>query len=154
VSLIQRLDMGFLFVPITLVAYVGIPAEKSNMVSGLVNFMRNIGSSVGTSAVTTLIARRAQLHQTVLVNNATPQNPTFLSAVNGLTSYLTQSGLSPDEARRHASAVLYRVAQSQATALAYIDTFWILGITSAIMFALSFLLKKNNPGRDEGAAAV
>src|SRR5262245_23205413 len=60
VRIAQVIGLGFLFVPITLAAYVGIPAEKSNMISGLVNFMRNIGSSVGTSMVTTMIARRSQ----------------------------------------------------------------------------------------------
>ena len=65
--LTQVFGLGFLFVPINLVSYVGMPAEKSGSVAGLVNFMRNIGSSVGTSMVTTLIARRAQVHQAYLV---------------------------------------------------------------------------------------
>jgi len=60
--IVQAFGLGFLFVPINLSAYVGVPAEKGNNVSGLVNFMRNIGSSVGTSMVTTLLARRAQFH--------------------------------------------------------------------------------------------
>jgi DHA2 family multidrug resistance protein len=47
----------------TLAGYVGLPAEKTNAAAGLLNFMRNIGQSVGTSAVTTLIARRSQYHQ-------------------------------------------------------------------------------------------
>ncbi|MGE5323584.1 MAG: DHA2 family efflux MFS transporter permease subunit, partial [Actinomycetota bacterium] len=47
----QVIGLGFLFVPITLVAYVGIAPEKNNAVSGIVNFMRNMGSSVGTSMV-------------------------------------------------------------------------------------------------------
>ena len=54
----QVFGMGFLFVPITLVAYVGIPAEKNNAVAGLVNFMRNIGSSVGTSTLARSWLRR------------------------------------------------------------------------------------------------
>ncbi len=49
----QVIGLGFLFVPINLVAYVGIPPEKNNAVAGIVNFMRNMGSSVGTSLVTT-----------------------------------------------------------------------------------------------------
>src|SRR5882672_2262685 len=65
--IIQVLGLGFLFVPITLVAYIGIAPEKNNAVAGIVNFMRNIGSSVGTSLVTTLIARRSQFHQARLV---------------------------------------------------------------------------------------
>jgi DHA2 family multidrug resistance protein len=64
---IQVFGLGFLFVPINLASYVGIPPERSSSVAGLVNFMRNIGSSVGTSMVTTLIARRAQVHQVYLV---------------------------------------------------------------------------------------
>src|SRR3984957_8662198 len=67
----QSFGIGFLFVPITLAGYIGIPPEKSNSVSGLVNFMRNIGSSVGTSMVTTMLARRAQFHQSILSYHAT-----------------------------------------------------------------------------------
>src|ERR1700729_2194578 len=65
----QVIGLGFLFVPITLVAYIGIAPEKNNAVAGIVNFMRNMGSSVGTSMVTTLIARRSQFHQARLVQN-------------------------------------------------------------------------------------
>ena len=65
--LVQVFGLSFLFVPINLTSYVGMPPEKSSSVAGLVNFMRNIGSSVGTSMVTTIIARRAQVHQVFLV---------------------------------------------------------------------------------------
>jgi len=153
VRIAQVAGLGFLFVPITLAAYVGVSQEKSNMVSGMVNFMRNIGSGVGTSMVTTMIARRSQYHQTILVGNVTPDNPTFLNAVNDLTNKLTQSGSSLDQAQMQAHARLYQSAQSQAAALAYIDTFWILAVAAMILCALSFVLKKNDPGKSEAAAA-
>jgi MFS transporter, DHA2 family, multidrug resistance protein len=145
----QVVGIGFLFVPITLVAYVGIPQAQSNMVSGLINFMRNIGSSVGTSMVTTLVARRAQYHQTVLVDNLTPGSSTFLNGVGGLTNGLVHAGYSLEDAQARAHAALYRVAQQQGVTLAYIDTFWVLGVVAAIMFALSFTLKRNEPGQGE-----
>jgi MFS transporter, DHA2 family, multidrug resistance protein len=151
---VQVVGLGFLFVPITLTSYVGIPPEKSNTVSGLINFMRNIGSSVGTSMVTTMIARRSQYHQSVLVGNASLQNPTFLNAVNALSGTLTHSGLGPVEAQRLANERLYQTAQNQAATLAYIDTFWILGVLAVIMFILSFALKKNVPGQGGGAEAA
>ncbi len=56
----QYVPMGFIFIPATMVAYLGIPQEKSNAVAGFVNFVRNIGASVGTSAVVTILARREQ----------------------------------------------------------------------------------------------
>jgi hypothetical protein len=36
--------------------------------------------------------------------------------------------------------------QAQAASLAYIDTFMVLAVGAAIMFCLTFVLKKNNPG--------
>ena len=149
----QVIGLGFLFVPITLVAYIGIAPEKNNVVAGLVNFMRNMGSSVGTSVVTTLIARRAQLHQARLVEFARPDNPTFHNSSNALAQHLANSGLGSPDAYAHALARIYQGIQAQATTLAYIDTFMVLSVGAAIMFLLSFLLKKNDPGGG-GSVAV
>jgi MFS transporter, DHA2 family, multidrug resistance protein len=149
----QVVGLGFLFVPITLVAYVGMPAEKNNAVAGMINFMRNIGSSVGTSLVTTLIARRSQFHQMTLVSHTTPGHQSFQSLINGLAQLLVRSGMSLHEAQIQAYARIYRAVQGQAATLAYIDAFWILAIGAAIMFFLSFLLRKNDP-HGGGVSAV
>jgi MFS transporter, DHA2 family, multidrug resistance protein len=143
---VQVLGLAFLFVPINVVAFVGIPSDKSNSVAGLVNFMRNIGSSIGTSMVTTLIARRAQFHQVHLVWRVHPGQPAFLQSLNGLSGQLSESGLQAGRATDQAYARVYQSVISQATTLAYVDTFWILCIGAAIMFFLSFALKKNHPG--------
>jgi MFS transporter, DHA2 family, multidrug resistance protein len=146
IRIVQVIGIGFLFVPITLVAFVGVPQAQGNMASGIINFMRNIGSGVGTSMVTTMIARRAQYHQTVMIGNLTPGHAQFLNGVSGLTSGLVRAGFSPDDAQIRAQASLYQAAQHQAMTLAYIDTFWVLGVAAAIMFGLSFTLRKNEPG--------
>jgi MFS transporter, DHA2 family, multidrug resistance protein len=141
----QYLPMGFIFVPATTAAYIGIRAEKSNAVAGLVNFTRNIGSSVGTSIVTTMIVRRSQFHQSRLIARTNPANTGFQDALNGMIQKLTHAGLSAHEAERQALVRIYSSVQAQAAALAYIDTYWVLGIAALIMFALSFVLKKNDP---------
>lgn len=150
----QVIGLGFLFVPITLVAYVGMPAEKSNSVAGMINFMRNMGSSVGTSLVTTVIARRSQFHQTMLANHATESNQAFHNLVEGLTKRFVETGLSLPDAQARAYARAYRALQAQAGTLAYIDIFWLLSIGAAIMFVLSFFLRKNDPGGGGGEVAV
>jgi len=149
---VQVFGLGFLFVPITLVSYVGMPAEKSSSVAGLVNFMRNIGSSVGTSLVTTLIARRAQFHQVYLAASFTPAHPALGQAAKALAARLATSGLNASLAMSQAYARLYHSLIAQATVLAYIDTFWFLARGAGIMFLLSFALRKNQPGG--GGAAV
>jgi MFS transporter, DHA2 family, multidrug resistance protein len=141
----QVIGLGFLFVPISLVAYIGIPPEKNNAVAGIVNFMRNIGSSVGTSIVTTLIARRSQLHQARLVEYARPDNPNFQNTANGLAERFAHLGLGAIETHNRAYAQIYRTLQNQAASLAYIDTFMVLAVGAAIMFCLTFALKKNDP---------
>jgi len=142
----QVVGIGFLFVPITMAAYIGMPAEKSNAVAGMVNFMRNIGSSVGTSMVTTLIDRRSEYHQSVLVSHTTPGSQNFQNLIDGAKQLYIHSGMSPPDAQHRALASVYRMVQAQATTQAYIDTFWVLSVISAIMFGLSFVLRKNEPG--------
>jgi len=142
----QVIGLGFLFVPITLVAYVGIAPEKNNSVAGIVNFMRNMGSSVGTSLVTTVIARRSQLHQLRLVEKARVDNPNFTNSVQGFTRHFISGGLGKHEALATAYARIYQAVQAQAACLAYIDTFMVLCLAAAIMFFLSFVLEKNDPG--------
>jgi DHA2 family multidrug resistance protein len=142
----QVIGLGFLFVPITLVAYIGIAPEKNNAVAGIVNFMRNMGSSVGTSMVTTLIARRSQFHQARLVQDVRVDNPNLVNSANGLAQHLANSGVGKHEAQITAYAQIYQSLQAQAASLAYIDTFMVLCVGSAIMFCLAFVLKKNDPG--------
>ena len=147
----QYLPMGFIFIPATMVAYLGLPREKSNAVAGLVNFVRNMGASVGTSAVTTILARREQVHQVMLSSHTGMGNPTFQGSATALADQLRRAGV--DHPQLQAYDRIYRTVRDQASALSYIDTFWLLGIATGIMFSLSFLLKKNNP-RPAGAQAL
>jgi DHA2 family multidrug resistance protein len=141
----QYVPVAFLFVPLTLAGYVGLPAEKTNAAAGLMNFMRNIGQSVGTSAVTTLIARRSQYHQSVLAGYTASAR--FHDATTALAMRLTTAGLSVDAARRQALARMYALVQSQAAVLSYVEVYWLLAVASAAMFVASFLLQRNEPGR-------
>ena len=142
----QYVPLGFIFIPATTAAYIGMAADKNNAVAGLVNFVRNIGSSVGTSAVTTILARRSQYHQEVLSPSASIVSGNFASAVQGLARQLASAGLGAVEAQRQATARLYAEIRAQAATMAYIDTYFVLGAAAAIMFVMSFMLKKNKPG--------
>jgi DHA2 family multidrug resistance protein len=137
--------LGFIFIPSSTTAYAGISPEKNNAVAGLVNFMRNIGSSVGTSLVTTILARRAQFHQGRLVEQATTVNPNFHALLSAMAHQLARAGMSLPDAQKQALARFYVGVRAQAAALAYIDTYWVLAVCAGLMFLLSFVLRKNNP---------
>jgi DHA2 family multidrug resistance protein len=144
----QYVPMGFIFIPATMVAYLGLPREKSNAVAGLINFVRNMGSSVGTSAVTTILARRAQVHQVMLASHTSFGDPSFRDSAAALADRLGQSGASRPDAQ--ALTRIYETVRNQASTLSYLDTFWMLGIAAGIMFLLTFLLRKNNPRGQRG----
>jgi MFS transporter, DHA2 family, multidrug resistance protein len=141
----QYIPVAFLFVPLTLAGYVGLAPEKTNAAAGLMNFFRNMGQSVGTSAVTTLIARRSQYHQSVLVEYTASAR--FQASITALTMRLTRAGVSAHTAQQQATGRLYALVQSQAAVLSYVDMYWLLAMASVIMFVASFLLKRNEPGK-------
>ena len=143
----QYIPVAFLFVPLTLAGYVGLAPEKTNAAAGLMNFMRNMGQSVGTSAVTTLIARRSQYHQSVL--SGFTSSGRFHAAITALAMRFTHAGLSAHAAQQQAVGRLYALVQAQAAILSYVDVYWLLSMGSAIsVFVALFLLgREMKPGK-------
>lgn len=142
----QSVGMAFLFVPINTLVYAGVPLEKNNAVSGIVNLSRNMGGDVGIAFVTTLIARRSQMHQNRLAEHTTNYNPGFVAQLHGLTMALQKAGASSVDATKRATAIVYRQLLGQATTLAYIDALRLLGIGTALMVPLLFLTRKPKGG--------
>ena len=93
-----------------------------------------------------MLARRAQFHQEILIGHIRAGNPSLQGAVIGLSQQLANSGLDKHTARMAAYARIYQGIQAQASASAYIDTFMVLAVGSAMMIFLAFILKKNDPG--------
>lgn len=142
---ISRGGLGFLFVPINVMAFYFVPREKTNNATGLINVARNIGGSVGISLVTTLQARRAEVHQNILVSHVTPYDSTYQSMLHGAASMLQSAGSSASEALSQAHMLIYGELRRQAAMLGYIDVFWLLAVTCLAMIPLMFLMKKMRP---------
>lgn len=142
--ILQSIPLPFLFVPLTLAGYVGLAADKTNSAAGMMNFMRNIGQSVGTSAVTTVLARRNQFHQSVLATYTA--SPRFHSATQQLAVRLNHAGLGMQTAQHQAIGRLYGMVLAQASALSYVDAYWLLAVAGAVMFLGTFFLRPNHPG--------
>ena len=137
----QASGIAFLFVPITTVAYVGLPAGKNNEASALINLMRNLGGSFGISGVQTALAQWKQWHQARLVEHLTPYDRPLRDALPALAA-ATDAG--PENLRGY--RVLYNQVQQQVAMLAYVDIFFVLAVSVACMIPLVFLLKSVKPG--------
>jgi DHA2 family multidrug resistance protein len=142
----QSIGMAFMFVPINTLAYVGVPLEKNSSVSGIINLSRNMGGDVGIALVTTLLARRSQLHQAALSSYADPFHAAYDGRVKAIAAGLQTRGSSSADAAHKAMATVYRMLQREATTLAYTDVLWLLGVGTMCMLPLVFLLKRAAPG--------
>ena len=74
------------FIPLSITALGTLAAKDMGNGSGLFNLARNIGGSFGIAITTTMLARMAQLHQTVLVGQLTPFNPLYQRAIQAYPS--------------------------------------------------------------------
>ncbi len=139
---VMVLGMPFLFVPISIMSYVGIPQEKNNEVSGLTALARNIGGSLGISFISTMLVRRAQTHQQFLVANIYDGSPKYLSMKRGIAATLQHRGYSAADATAHAAAQIYNIMLQQARLLAYIDTVHVLVVLTTCLIPIGYLMKK------------
>src|SRR5215813_9300662 len=86
---VQGFGIAFLFVPTSQLAYSYLPKNKNNKASSLTNLFRNQGGSFGIAFVSTMVARRAQYHQSVLVGHVTSSDAGFNSSLAGITDHFT-----------------------------------------------------------------
>ena len=147
--MVQSIGLAFLFVPLNTLAFSRLPKEKANSATGLINLARNIGGSAGIAMVTTELARRSQFHQQILVSHLTPFDNRYREALNGATQMLIAKGSSATQASHQAHALIYGMLQRESAMKAFIDAFWLLGITFLALAPLMLLMKKRAAGRKE-----
>jgi len=141
----QSAGLAFLFVPINTMAFASVPREKMGSATGLINLARNIGGSSGIAIVTTILARRTQFHQHRLVADFTPFSPNYTQALTGTAHALMAQGSSATQAMGQAQGLLYGMLQRQSAMLAFVDSFWVLGIIFLAVIPLMFFVKKVGP---------
>jgi DHA2 family multidrug resistance protein len=74
VGVVQGFGMGFVFVPMNLVAFATLAPQFRTDGTGLTNLMRNIGSAIGVSITTTVLAYSVQMIHAQLTRFGTPFN--------------------------------------------------------------------------------
>jgi DHA2 family multidrug resistance protein len=144
IILLQFAPLSFLFLPAITASYIGVPLDKSNSVAGLTNFARNIGMSFGTAVVQTILARRQQFHLARLADHLSMGDPGLTINAQAMALHARSAGLGIFGTQAAVVAQIYRWFMMQAAALSFVDTYVVLGLGSAAMFFLSFLLKSND----------
>ncbi len=143
---VQGFGLAFLFVPTSQLAYSYLAKDKNNKASSMTNLFRNQGGSFGIAFVTTVLARRAQFHQSVLVAHITRGNQDLDATLTSITHRFLEHGYSASDASLRAIALVSSVVQQQANSLAFLDCFWLLGAIAFIGPLLAIFIRRFNQG--------
>ena len=141
----QSIGLAFLFIPINTICYVGVPQEQNNQISSMINLTRNLGGSFGISFVSTMLTRRAQVHQANLAAHTVNSNQ-MQNLLNSMSStFATRLGSGPG-ALQQAYGSIYGTMQQQASVLSYKDTIVAMAILTVAVMPLVLLARKPKPG--------
>jgi MFS transporter, DHA2 family, multidrug resistance protein len=133
---VQGLGLGFVFVPINLIAFATLASAFRTDGTTLMTLFRNLGSSFGISAIVTMLSRNIQISHADIAANVTSFNLPLDPAT--VTSQLGSVGAS-------ALAMLDGEVNRQAAMIAYLDNFYILFWLVLAIVPLPWLLKKPKP---------
>jgi len=139
--LLTGISMGFMIVPLNTLGLGVLKREQIGNASGIYNLMRNVGGSVGISLVTTMVVRRAQVHQTNLVANLNPYATGYQAGVQSLTTTFAANS-DPVMAQQQAVGTMYNTLVAQANLLAYLDNFLMFMGIGLVCLAAALVMKK------------
>ncbi len=137
---IQAIGIACFFVPLSYLTMAFVPKERMSNASALFNLLRNLGGSFGTAFVTTMLARRAQLHQTHLIEHLSPYDLPFQEAVSQLESLLDSTDV--------ALGAVYRATLRQAAYLAYMDVFFLQALFFFALAGFMWIVRRPNHDGD------
>lgn len=135
------------FIPLTAMSLSELPQSRVASASGLLNFLRTVGASFGTSLSVTLWDRRATLHDHHLVDHLTSANPVFQQALkllhaHGFSSLATMG-------------IMSHLTMKQAFMLSTNDFFWLSGWIFVVLMGLVWFARPPfAPGNNASPAAA
>jgi DHA2 family multidrug resistance protein len=149
--IVLGVGMGFLFIPLTTMTMSTIRREDMGNATAIYNLLRNLGGSFGVAFVTTVVARRAQVHQAQLITNLTPLNGNYQSALHNAAQALQERGFPSPVAPQAGAGALYAELQRQVHMLAFNDAFHLLSLFMIIIVPLVLLMRR---GKGEAPAGM
>ncbi|MHB8166563.1 MAG: DHA2 family efflux MFS transporter permease subunit, partial [Sulfuricella sp.] len=139
-GLIQGLGTGFVYVPLAAITFATLSPQYRNEGTAMFSLIRNVGSSVGISAVETLLTRNTQIMHSRLAEQVTPYGTGLHALPHAALS--TTSGL----------ARLNELVSGQAAMIAYNNDFKLMMVLTLCAIPLIALLKTGQATK--GAASV
>lgn len=147
----RGLGLGLVFVPLTNIVLSGLSQGELPQATGLYNFFRQLGGSVGIAGMTTLLTRFSEQANQVLRAEVVASSPVTLERLAALTRAFIGRGFDPYTARQQAVAMIERQVLGQANVIAFGKIYLLSGIVLVASLPLLLLVRS---GRTTGGGAV
>jgi DHA2 family multidrug resistance protein len=140
--IIQGAGLGFVFIPLQVVAFYTLAPGLRTQGTALLSLLRNVGSAIGVSVTSALLDHQAQYEHANLAQFVTPFARPLQAggAVSRMLDPTTPGGAS----------LLNSFINTQAQIIGYIDVYKMMLLTTVPAVACLFLMRK--PPQPAGAA--
>jgi len=143
--ILQGIGMGFIFVPITTLAFTTLPKIIAAEAAGIYSLIRSMSSAVGIAILSTYLSRSSQQHWNILRGYINPYNDKLADYLHPLhLGILDEKGI----------AIVARAVFHQAQNAAYIDSFWFATLNFALMLPLLLLIRTPKNGAAQPTPAA
>ena len=143
---IQGSGMALLFVPLTTVSMATIARERMGYATSLFNLMRNIGGSIGIAVTGTILQRQRQTTATLLGEHISIYNNTTQSLLSQITNGFIAAGSDAVTAASRAYEVLHGMLFREASMVAFVMLFRLLGVIFLVMIPLVLIMRRPKGG--------
>lgn len=133
-GVLQGMGLGLVFVPLSTLAFVTTKPQHRVDATSFFSLVRNVGSGVGISLVTTVLAQMQSVNQAELAARITLTSP-GAQAVPGLTTGNSQ-----------VIGSVSQLVSQQSAMLAYLDDFWLMMVVTLVSIPIIFLLRSPKAG--------
>ncbi len=143
--LMRAFGQPFIMIPLSSLTTAGLEVEQAGSASALYNMMRNLGGSIGISAMGTMLTQREQFHSLRLSEHITATDTSVQSWLANAAQAFHTKGMADSSARDAALQLLHNHIRKESFVMAFNDCYLVVGIMLLSAIAVVFALKKSKP---------
>jgi hypothetical protein len=141
--MLRGLAVGFIMIPVQLAGFNAVPKEATANASALMNTVKQIGTSVGITIITSVMQHRNNVNYAGLAGQINAFNPGSMDLFKMLKGMLFYSGASLTDAQSGALSLIYGAVAKLAQLQALNDTMLVISGIALITIVPTLLLKEN-----------
>jgi DHA2 family multidrug resistance protein len=142
-ALIMRgVGLGMMFVPLTTITLAELTHAELPQGTGLYNFFRQLGGSLGIAAIATLLSHYTAQFRAILSEHLASGDPTTLGRLDMLTRAMVARGADGWTARQRALSILDRELMGQASVIAYSRIYVLSAVLILALIPLLALVRR------------